>query len=122
VDASAQYPQDYFEAFRDAGLLGITLPRSVGGADAGTVALAVAIEEMAKFDASAGLMLLLSSLATHTVKFFGDEQQMQWYVGPVARGEKKASFCLTEPNAGSDVASMQSRARRVEGEYVITGE
>jgi alkylation response protein AidB-like acyl-CoA dehydrogenase len=122
VDATAEYPHDYFEAFRDAGLLGITLPKEVGGSDAGTVALALAVEEFSKYDASAGLMPLLSSLSTHTVKFFGDREQMEWYVGPVARGEKKASFCLTEPNAGSDVGAMQSRARRVEGEYVITGE
>ncbi|MEX2446452.1 MAG: acyl-CoA dehydrogenase family protein [Dehalococcoidia bacterium] len=122
VDETATYPEDYFEVFRDTGLLGLTLPESVGGSDAGTVALALAVEEMAKYDASAGLMLLLSSLSTHTVKFFGDRDQLEWFVGPVARGEKKAAFCLTEPGAGSDLAGMQSRARKVDDEYVITAE
>jgi len=122
VDATGEYPEDYFQAFKDADLLGITLPRSVGGSEAGTLALALAVEEVAKFDCSAGLMLLLSSLSTHTVKFFGTERQQQEYIGPVARGEKKAAFCLTEPDAGSDVANLQTRARRDGDEYVITGQ
>ena len=122
VDETGEYPEDYFQAFKDADLLGITLPKAVGGSEAGTLALAIAVEEAAKFDCSAGLMLLLSSLSTHTVKFFGTERQQQEYIGPVARGEKKAAFCLTEPDAGSDVANLQTRARRDGDEYVITGQ
>ena len=86
VDRDAEYPEDYFQAFRDADLLGITLPEAVGGADAGTLALAIAVEEVAKYDCSAGLMLLLSSLSTHTIKFFGTERQQKEYIGPVAMG------------------------------------
>ena len=122
VDETGEYPEDYFQAFKDADLLGITLPKAVGGSEAGTLALAIAVEEAAKFDCSAGLMLLLSSLSTHTVKFFGTERQQQEYIGPVARGDKKAAFCLTEPDAGSDVANLQTRARRDGDEYVITGQ
>jgi hypothetical protein len=122
VDATGEYPEDYFQAFKNADLLGITLPRGVGGSEAGTLALAIAVEEVAKYDCSAGLMLLLSSLSTHTVKFFGTDRQRQDYIGPVARGEKKAAFCLTEPDAGSDVAGLQSRAVRDGDEYVISGQ
>jgi hypothetical protein len=122
VDATSEYPHDYFEAFKAAELLGITLPTEVGGADAGTMALTVAVEEVAKYDCSAGLMLLLSSLSTHTVKFFGTDEQKQSYIGPVARGEKKAAFCLTEPDAGSDIANLQARAKRDGDEYVISGQ
>ena len=121
VDETAEYPEDYFEAFRDAGLLGITLPEAVGGADAGTLALTLAVEEVSKYDCSAGLILLLSSLSTHTVKLFGTEAQLDWYVGPIARGERKGAFCLTEPEAGSDIAALQARARRDGDEYVISG-
>ena len=67
-------------------------------------------------------MLLLSSLSTHTVKFFGTDEQKQSYIGPVASGDKKAAFCLTEPDAGSDVANLQTRAIRDGDEYVITGQ
>lgn len=122
VDRTAQYPEDYFQAFRQADLLGITLPTEVGGSDAGLMALGVAIEEVAKYDCSAGLMLLLSSLPTHTIKFFGTEEQKQRFIGPVARGEIKAAFCLTEPDAGSDVANLQSRAVRDGDEWVINGQ
>ncbi len=122
VDATSEYPEDYFQAFKDAELLGITLPTEVGGADAGTMALTLAVEEVAKYDCSAGLILLLSSLSTHTVKFFGTDEQKQSYIGPVARGEKKAAFCLTEPDAGSDVGNLKTRALRDGDEYVITGQ
>ena len=122
VDATSEYPDDYFEAFKAADLLGITLPTEVGGADAGTMALTLAVEEVAKYDCSAGLMLLLSSLSTHTVKFFGTDEQKQSYIGPVARGEKKAAFCLTEPDAGSDVANLKTRAIHDGDEYVISGQ
>jgi alkylation response protein AidB-like acyl-CoA dehydrogenase len=122
VDRTAEYPEDYFQAFKRADLLGITLPKEVGGADAGTMALAVAVEEVAKYDCSAGLMLLLSSLSTHTIKFFGTPEQHQRFIGPVARGERKGAFCLTEPDAGSDVANLQSRAVKDGDDLVITGQ
>ncbi|MDP6606854.1 MAG: acyl-CoA dehydrogenase family protein, partial [Dehalococcoidia bacterium] len=122
IDATAQYPEDVYEAFKEADLLGITLPAEVGGADAGTVALAVAVEEVAKHCCSSGLMLLLSSLSTHPVKLFGSAEQQADYIGPVARGEKKAAFCLTEPDAGSDIAGMQSRAVRDGDDYLISGQ
>ena len=122
VDATGEYPEDYFQAFREADLLGITLPQEVGGADAGTLALALAVEEVAKYDCSAGLMLLLSSLSTHTIKFFGTQAQREEFIGPIARGERKGAFCLTEPDAGSDVANLQSRAVRDGDDYLISGQ
>jgi alkylation response protein AidB-like acyl-CoA dehydrogenase len=122
VDTTGEYPEDYFEAFRKADLLGITLPSEVGGADAGTLALAIAVEEVAKHDCSAGLMLLLSSLSTHTIKFFGTREQHERFIGPIARGERKGAFCLTEPDAGSDVAALQASAVRDGDEYVISGQ
>ncbi len=122
VDRTAQYPEDYFQALKTADLLGITLPREVGGADAGTLAMGLAIEEVAKYDCSAGLMVMLGALATHTIKFFGTPDQVERFVGPVARGERKAAFCLTEPDAGSDVAALQTRAERDGDDWVITGQ
>ncbi|HJM88535.1 MAG TPA: acyl-CoA dehydrogenase family protein [Dehalococcoidia bacterium] len=122
IDRDAEYPEDVYEAFKRADLLGITLPTEVGGADAGTIALAVAVEEVAKYCCSSGLMLLLSSLSTHPVKLFGTPEQQAEYIGPVARGEQRAAFCLTEPDAGSDIAGMQSRAVRDGDDYLISGQ
>jgi hypothetical protein len=67
-------------------------------------------------------MLLLSSLGTHTIKFFGTDAQKRDFIGPVARGERRSAFCLTEPDAGSDVAGLQTRAVRDGDDYVITGQ
>lgn len=122
VDREAKYPEDYFQALKQADLLGLTLPRSVGGSEAGTLAMGIAIEEVAKYDCSAGLMVMLGALATHTIKIFGTEDQVERFVGPVARGEIKAAFCLTEPEAGSDVAGLQARAERDGDEWVITAQ
>ena len=122
IDRDAEYPEDVYEAFKRADLLGITLPTEVGGADAGTLALAVAVEEVSKYCCSSGLMLLLSSLSTHPVKLFGTPEQQAEYIGPVARGEQRAAFCLTEPDAGSDIAGMQSRAARDGDDYLISGQ
>jgi alkylation response protein AidB-like acyl-CoA dehydrogenase len=122
VDRTQEFPQDYFQAFKDADLLGITLPQEVGGSDAGTVALSIAVEEVAKYDCSAGLMLLLPSLSTHTIKLFGTDWQQRDFIGPVARGEKIGAFCLTEPDAGSDVAGLRTRAVRDGDDYLISGQ
>ena len=65
IDESGQYPENVFQAFKRADLLGITLPKAVGGAEARTLALALAVEEVAKYCCSSGLMLLLFSLCTH---------------------------------------------------------
>jgi alkylation response protein AidB-like acyl-CoA dehydrogenase len=67
-------------------------------------------------------MLLLSSLSTHTIKLFGAERQHHEYIGPIARGERKGAFCLTEPDAGSDVANLQARAVKDGDDYLISGQ
>ena len=64
IDKSGEYPQDLFEAFRDAGLLGLCIPTEYGGSGAGILGLAIAIEEVAKYSNSAALMLLLTRLPT----------------------------------------------------------
>ena len=111
VDATGQYPEDYFQAFRQAGLLVITLPREVGGADAGTLALTVAVEEVAKQDCAAGLMLLLSSLSTHTIKFFGTDSQKSEFIGPIPTAAR-VSARVTSPLdfGGADLVKLLSAA------------
>ena len=64
IDKTGDYPQDIFEAFRDAGLLGLCIPTEYGGSGAGILGLAIAIEEVAKYSNSAALMLLLTRLPT----------------------------------------------------------
>src|SRR4051812_8505505 len=103
IDDTGEYPQDIFEVFRDAGLLGLVIPEEYGGGGAGILGLTIAIEEVAKYSNTAALMLLLTRLPTGPVLIAGSEEQKQHYVGGVASGAMRAGFGLSEPQAGSDV-------------------
>jgi len=124
IDKSGEYPSDLFEAFRDAGLLGLCLPESLGGSGAGILGLTLAIEEVAKYSNTAALMLLLTRLPTGPVLIAGTEEQKAKYLPGIADGSYRAGFGLSEPQAGSDVMGMRTRAvsdpDRIDG-WVLTG-
>jgi hypothetical protein len=122
LDETGEYPHDIFAAFREVGLLGLTIPQEYGGSGAGTLPLALAVEEAAKYCCASGLMLLLSALPTHPILLGGSERQKQEWLPRAARGEIKGAYCLTEPNAGSDASAIESRAARDGDDYLLTGE
>ena len=130
LDESGEYPHDIFQVFAGAGLLGLTIPEQYGGAGAGFLALALAVEEVAKYCNSSALILLLSALSTQPINLGGSEEQKQAWLPQSAAGAVKGAFCLTEPNTGSDAADLESRARRDgdpstglrTGDYAIDGE
>jgi alkylation response protein AidB-like acyl-CoA dehydrogenase len=121
IDTDATYPQDVFEVFRDAGLLGLVIPEEYGGGGAGILGLTIAIEEVAKYSNTAALMLLLTRLPTGPVLIAGSEEQRQRYVRSVATGEQRAGFGLSEPQAGSDVVLMRTKAVRDGDDWVLNG-
>jgi alkylation response protein AidB-like acyl-CoA dehydrogenase len=122
LDETGEYPHDIFAAFKEVGLLGLTLPPEYGGSGAGVLALALAVEEVSKYCNASGLILLLSSLPTHPILIGGTEDQKKRWITPVATGEMKSAFCLTEPNHGSDAAALETKAVRDGDDYLITGE
>jgi len=122
LDESGEYPHDLFQVFADAGLLGLTIPETYGGSGAGFLALALAVEEVAKHCNSSALILLLSALSTQPINLGGSEEQKHEWLPKSAAGAVKGAFCLTEPNVGSDPANLESRARRDGDDYVISGE
>ena len=122
MDESGEYPEDVFAAYRDVGLLGLSIPEEYGGSGAGFLALALAVEEIAKYCNSSALILLLSALSTQPINLGGSEEQKRQWLPRSAAGEIRGAFCLTEPNAGSDVAAIEARARRDGDDYVIDGE
>ena len=130
LDETGEYPQDIFAAYKDVGLLGLSIPQEYGGSGAGFLALALAVEEVAKYCNSSALILLLSALSTQPINLGGSEEQKRQWLPRSAAGEIRGAFCLTEPNAGSDAAAIESRARRDgdpstglrTGDYVIDGE
>ncbi|HEY5266042.1 MAG TPA: acyl-CoA dehydrogenase family protein [Acidimicrobiales bacterium] len=124
IDKTGEYPQDIFDEFKKADLLGLCIPEEYGGSGAGIMGLTIAIEEVTKYSNVLGLMLLLTRLPTGPIMIAGNEDQKQRYLPGIANGTKRASFCLSEPGAGSDVAGMQTRAHEdpdVEGGYILNG-
>jgi alkylation response protein AidB-like acyl-CoA dehydrogenase len=109
IDKEGTYPQDLFEAFRDAGLLGLCIPTEYGGSGAGILGLAIAIEEVAKYSNAAALMLLLTRLPTGPLLIAGTEDQKATYLPGIAEGTQRSAFGLSEPQAGSDVMGMRTR-------------
>jgi alkylation response protein AidB-like acyl-CoA dehydrogenase len=122
LDETGVYPEDIFQVFAEAGLLGLTIPEEYGGSGAGFLALALAVEETAKHDNACSLILLLSALSTQPINLGGSEEQKREWLPKSASGAIKGAFCLTEPNTGSDAAALESRARRDGDDYVINGE
>ena len=124
IDTTGTYPQDIFDEFRKADLLGLCIPEEYGGSGAGIMGLTLTIEEVTKYSNVLGLMLLLTRLPTGPILIAGTEEQKQRYLPGIAKGTHRAAFCLSEPGAGSDVAGMQTRAAPdpdVEGGFILNG-
>ncbi|MEX2256055.1 MAG: acyl-CoA dehydrogenase family protein [Acidimicrobiia bacterium] len=121
IDTTEQYPQDLFELFVDAGLTGLCIPGHLGGGGAGILGLTLAIEEVSKYSQAAALMLLLTRLPTGPVMIAGSAEQQRRYVMPIATGEARAAFGLSEPQAGSDVMGMRTRAVSDGDDWVLSG-
>lgn len=121
IDRDNQYPDDIFKALADADLLGLATPEEYGGAGAGTLGLTLGIEEVAKYSNTVALMLLLTRLPALPILIGGTEEQKNTYVRDLADGTRRAAFGLSEPQAGSDVQGMRTRAVQDGSDWVISG-
>ena len=110
IDLTEEYPQDLFDLFVETGLAGLCVPEEYGGSGAGILGLAIAIEEVAKYSNAAALMLLLTRLPTGPFLIAGSEELKHKYLTPITTGEQRAAFGLSEPQAGSDVMGMRTKA------------
>lgn len=122
-DEKAHFERSVFDKMADLGLLGVCIPEQYGGAGFDYVSLGIVCEELETCDTflrvAMSVHVGLNSLSLLT---WGTEEQKQKYLVPQAKGEKLATFGLTEPNAGSDVIGMRSNARRDGDEWVLNGE
>lgn len=121
IDVTEEYPEDLFELFVETGLTGLCIPEEHGGSGAGILGLTIAIEEVAKYSNAAALMLLLTRLPTGPVMIAGSDELNRRYVTPVASGEARAAFGLSEPQAGSDVMGMRTKAVPDGDDWLLTG-
>jgi alkylation response protein AidB-like acyl-CoA dehydrogenase len=121
IDEKQEYPQDLFEVFKETGLLAVGVPEEYGGAGMGSFGLVLAVEEVAKYCCSSGLMLLLTRLPLAPILYGGTEAQKQKYARAIAEGTLRGAFCLSEPDAGSDSAAIRTTAVRKGDKYVLNG-
>ena len=121
VDETAEFPQDYVDLIRDLGLFGIPFKPEYGGLSGSALTLAVAVEELSKVDATAGLILAVQALGGYPFNIAGSEEQKKKWIPPLASGEKLAAYGLTEASSGSDAAAMKTRAVKKGDSYVVNG-
>jgi alkylation response protein AidB-like acyl-CoA dehydrogenase len=121
VDRSAEYPQDIRRLLAANDIFGLPFAEEYGGTGTGTLMLQMAVEEIAKADASCALMLMLQELGTLPILSFGSEEQRQRFLPRCASGEWLAAFALSEAEAGSNAAAMRTTAVPDGDEWVING-
>ncbi len=122
IDKSAEFPWDNIKKMAKLGLLGIIISEEYGGAGFDYISLAIAIEEISRACASTGVIVAVNnSLVGYPIMQFGSEEQKKKYLPLLCKGEKLGAFGLTEPNAGSDVAAMESTARLDGDTYILNG-
>ena len=122
IDRSNAFPPELWREMGDLGLLGITVPEEFGGAGMSYLAHTVAVEEIARASASVSLSYgAHSNLCVNQIKLNGTEEQKQKYLPDLVSGAHVGALAMSEPSAGSDVVSMQLRAEKRNGYYVLNG-
>jgi alkylation response protein AidB-like acyl-CoA dehydrogenase len=120
-DREQVFPQDSFDACVKMELPSLGIPEAYGGAGADMVTQAIMAEEIARGCASTSVTILISKLGMLPVMNFASEEIKQTYLPRIATGELQASYCLSEADAGSDVASMRCSAVRDGDDYILNG-
>ncbi len=121
VDEEARYPHEAAEALLASDFHAPHVPEEHGGAGADALATVLVIEEVARACVSSSLIPAVNKLGSLPVQLVGSEELKQKYLGALARGEGGFSYCLSEPDAGSDAGGMKTRAVRDGDEWVIDG-
>jgi acyl-CoA dehydrogenase len=122
-DEEARFPEEFYSAMAAAGWLGITMPEELGGAGLGVTEAAVMMHAVASGGGglAAASSIHINLFGPHAVVVHGSTEQKQRWLRPLIRGEQKACFGVTEPDAGLDTTSIKTFARKTEGGYRISG-
>ncbi len=122
IDESGEFPRELLDTIGEMGFLGLKIPEEYGGAGMDTRTYVLVMEETAKKSAIASVYISgTNSLASAPILLAGTEEQKQKYLPGIASGKEYMAFALTEPGAGSDAASMLTRAVEDGDDYVLNG-
>jgi alkylation response protein AidB-like acyl-CoA dehydrogenase len=121
IDEKAEFPWDVHDALVSAELHAVHVPEQYGGVGADAIASAIVIEEVARACAASSLIPAVNKLGTMGLLLAGGEELKSTYLSKLARGEGMFSYCLSEPDAGSDAAGMKTRAERDGDTWVLNG-
>ncbi len=122
LDKENQFPRDAVEKLGEMGYMGIPYEKKYGGAGLDVLSYAIAVEELARVDGGAGVILSAhTSLGAYPIAAYGTEEQKKKYLVPLAKGEKIGAFGLTEPNAGSDAGGTETVAVLDGDNYILNG-
>ena len=121
-DEQEKFPREQLDGLAEMGLMGMIIPEQYGGAGFDTISYALALEEIAKADASVAVIVsVTNSVCCYPILSFGTEDQKQKYLVPLAKGEILGAFCLSEPQAGSDATNLKTSAVEDGDFYVLNG-
>jgi butyryl-CoA dehydrogenase len=122
MDRAGRYPSELIRELGEMGLMGVFIPEAYGGGGMDAVSYCIVIEEIARAEAALSAVVSVNnSLDCYPIFAFGTEQQKRTYLTELARGRKIGCYCLTEPTAGSDAASLQATARDTGDHWVLNG-
>jgi alkylation response protein AidB-like acyl-CoA dehydrogenase len=122
LEERKEFPREIFKRLADMGAFGIRYPREAGCAEAGTTMYCIMCEELARVSMSVAAFTAMQSLmSTNFLYYYGTDELRENYFQPAMRGEKVGAFCLTEPDAGSDLANIRTTAERAKDEWVLNG-
>jgi alkylation response protein AidB-like acyl-CoA dehydrogenase len=120
-DREHYFPRELFSTLNHAGIMGIVVPEAYGGVDAGYVAYALAVEELARVDAGSAVTLSVHSMIASALVRLGTEELKRTWLPKLAAGDVIAAFALTEPDCGSDAAAIRATAKRDSEHFVLNG-
>ena len=121
-DKDKTFPKQALQGLADLGFYGMLVPELWGGCDIGYTAAALVLEEIAAGDAACSTVIsVTNSVGCMPIYQFGNDDQKQRFLKPLAMGEQLGAFCLTEPQAGSDASNIQTKAVRQGDHYVLNG-
>jgi len=122
MDRTGRYPSELLRELGEMGLMGVFIPEEYGGGGMDTVSYCIAVEEIARAEAAlAAVLSVNNSLVCYPIFAFGTEDQKRTYLADLARGRQVGCYCLTEPTAGSDAATLGTTARDTGDHWELNG-